>query len=209
MKILKISILGILIACLFFPIQSRAQGLRLGVKIGANLDQTHGTDLTGDFSGYFLGGAYVGIQMSKIRIQAEALFSQSTLTTGDNFNDAFSQYINDNKQDLKSGTFKMNELSIPVMVAFNIVPKFLWIEAGPQYTAVVSINDVDDFLKESDRVFKSGYVSGLVGVSLELPLNLNAGVRYVMGFTDRNNTDVPANWKTNHIQIHVGYSFIK
>lgn len=191
------------------PLESNAQNFRLGIKIGANMDKTQGTHLGNDFSGYFLGGAYAGVQFTKVRIQAEALFSQSQITTGDNFNEAFKQYIRDGKQDLKGGTFKMNELSIPVLVGFNIVPKFLWIEAGPQYTAVVSINDVDGFLKESKDVIKSGYMSGLVGASVELPFSLNAGVRYVFGLSDRNNTDVPEHWKTSHIQIHVGYSFMK
>lgn len=188
---------------------AHAQKFRLGVKAGVNMDKTQGDHLEGSFKGYFMGGAYIGLQFSKVRVQAEGLFSQSRITTGDNFKDAFRQYIRDGKQDLKNGTFKMNELSIPLMIGFNLVPKFLWIEAGPQYTAVVSIKDEDDMLKEPERVFNEGYVSGAAGVALELPLNLNMGVRYVFGLSDRNNSDVPEHWKTSHIQIHIGYSFMK
>lgn len=208
MNLLKTFILFVLIGLFLSPSQSQAQGLRLGLKIGANFNQNQGDFIGNDFNGYFLGGAYAGIQVKRIRIQAEALFSQNTISTGDNFRVAFAQYISENKKDLLNGTFKMNELSIPIVVGYNIVPDFLWIEVGPQYTAVVSINDVDDFLKEANEVFKTGYVSGLIGVYLELPLNLNVGVRYIMGLSNRNNTDVPANWKTNHIQAYVGLSLI-
>ncbi len=103
----------------------------------------------------------------------------------------------------------MNELSIPVLVGFNILPKLLWLQAGPQYTGVVSINDVDGFVKETKDVFKSGYLSGVVGAELELPFSLNAGVRYIFGISDRNNTNVNETWRSSHFQIHVGYSFMK
>jgi hypothetical protein len=208
MNFFQIAAVTLLGACTT-PFQSNAQNLRLGLKAGVNMDKTQGSHLNDDFKGYFMGGAYLGLQFSKVRIQAEALFSQSQITTGDNFNDAFKQYIQDGKQDLKNGTFKMNELSIPLIIGFNLIPKFLWIEAGPQYTAVVSIQDENDLLKEPERVFKKGYVSGAAGVTMELPLNLNAGVRYIFGISDRNNSDVPDHWKTSHIQIHIGYSFMK
>jgi len=207
MKLLKITFFT-LMAAACMPLHSQAQKFRLGIKLGANLDHTQGKDLESKFNGYFLGGAYAGVQFTKFRVQAEALFSQSQMTTGDNFKAAFGNYLSANAASLKNGTFKMNELSIPVTVGFNLLPKLLWIEAGPQYTAVVSIKDVNDFVRESKDVIKSGYMSGVVGASLDLPFSLNAGVRYVFGLSDRNNTDVPDHWRTSHIQIYVGYSFL-
>lgn len=209
MKAVKITSLVLLLAAGLLPYQSGAQNFRLGLKVGANMDRTAGDDLENSFNGFIFGGAYAGVQFTKVRVQAEALFSRSTITTSDNFKNAFKDYLSSSAQNLRNGTFRMNELSIPVMVGFNLVPKLLWIEAGPQYTAVVSIKDVDGFLAESERVFKTGYVSGMVGASLELPFSLNAGLRYVFGLSDRNNTDVPEHWKTSHIQLHVGYSFLK
>jgi hypothetical protein len=191
------------------PSTAQAQSLRLGIKAGVNFDKTQGRHLDGAFSGNFLGGAYVGVGFQKVRIQAEALFSQSTVTTGDNFKDAFTSYLSENAHNLREGTFRMNELSIPVLVSFNVVPKLLWLQAGPQYTGVVSINDVNSFLKESEDVFKTGYVSGVVGAELELPLSLNAGLRYVFGISDRNNTNVSEAWRTSHFQVHVGLSLFK
>lgn len=210
MKSLKILLVA-LFPAIILPFQSHAQSdthLRLGIKAGANFDQTQGTHLETDFSGYFFGGAYAGIQFSKVRVQAEALFSQNTITTGDGFKDAFQNYLSEKGAQLKNGTFKMNELSVPVLVGFNIIPKLLWIEIGPQYTAVVSIKDLDGFVTNVKDVIKTGYVSGVAGASVALPLNLNLSVRYVFGLTDRNNTDVPDYWRSSHIQASVGFSFL-
>lgn len=210
MKFSKI-LSAILLAAILAPFQSFAQSathLRLGIKAGANFDQTQGEHLETNFSGYFFGGAYAGLQFTRVRIQAEALFSQNTITTGAGFKDAFQNYLSEKGEQLKSGTFKMNELSVPILVSFNVIPKLIWIEAGPQYTAVVSIKDIDGFVTNVEDVVKNGYVSGVVGASLELPLNFNVGVRYVFGLTDRNNTSVPDNWKSSHIQASVGFSFL-
>jgi hypothetical protein len=207
MKSVKLTIASALL-CFACSTQTQAQNLLLGIKVGANFDKTQGKNLDGDFSGYFMGGAYLGVKMTKIKIQADVLFSQSRITTGDNFGNAFSNYVSDNGKALKEGTFKMNELSIPVTVGFNILPKLLWIHAGPQYTGVVSIDDVNGFVKETKNVFKNGYLSGVVGAELELPFHLNAGVRYIFGISDRNNTDVSDSWRTSHFQVHVGYAFL-
>lgn len=209
MNNLRLFLASILLSAMAWPLQSHAQGLRLGIKAGVNFDKTQGEHLDGDFSGYFLGGAYVGLQFTKFRIQAEALYSQNTMTTGSSFKDAFNNYISQKGEDLKSGSFEMNELSVPIVVGVNIVPKLLWVEVGPQYTAAISLKDKDGFLTDVENVVKKGYVSGLVGASLELPLNLNVTVRYVFGLTDRNNTDVSEQWRSSHIQATVGYSFVK
>lgn len=200
---------ALLCPLLFATYGAGAQSLILGIKAGANFDKTQGAHLDSKFNGSFLGGAYAGVRMSKIRVQAEFLFSQSKVTTGDNFNAAFNNYIDSAKRGIKNGTFKMNELFIPVTVGFNVLPKLLWVYAGPQYTSVVSISSANDFVKESKDVFKSGYLSGLVGAELELPFSLNAGVRYIFGISDRNNTNVSESWRTSHIQVHVGFSFLK
>lgn len=205
------SIYLVLFALSFFSFQnnSQAQNLRLGAKIGANIDRTSGDDLNSNFGGYFLGGIYGGVQISKIRVQAELLFSQTTISTGTNFRTAFHDYINTNVGSVQNGTFKMTELSIPVVIGINLVPKLVWLELGPQYTSVVSIQDKNSFLKETENVFKKGYFSGFIGLGLELPFNLNVGARYVMGISDRNNTNVKDSWRTNHVQVSLGYSFMK
>lgn len=187
---------------------ARAQSLSLGIKAGVDFAQTPGKHLESGFKGHFLGGAFAGVGFAQFRLRAEALFSQSTITTGSNFQDAFGNYIKQSAQGIKEGTFKMNELSIPILLGFSIVPKLLWLQAGPQYTGVVSIKDVDGLLTETKNVFKSGYLSGVIGAELSLPFHLNLGARYVFGLSDRNNTNVSESWRTTHFQVHVGYSLL-
>ncbi len=184
-----------------------AQTPVVGLHVGATMDQTIGTDLKGAFSGTFLAGAYGGLRFNKAGVHAEVNFSQSTITTGDNFKAAFGNYLSANAAGVKSGTFKLNELSIPVLVSYKLY-KGLWIQAGPQYTAVVSIQDKDEFLKATKDVFKTGYISGVAGLWLDLPFHLKVSGRYIFGITDRNNTTIKQDWRTGQIQLAVGYSFL-
>ncbi|MFT4061470.1 MAG: outer membrane beta-barrel protein [Edaphocola sp.] len=202
-------IAALLIAATLLCGQAFGQKFILGIKTGADFDQTSGSNLNSNFNGYFVAGAYTGLRVNKVKFQVEALFGQSRVTTNDNFINAYGDYVSANANTIKNGTFKINELHMPVILGFNIIPKLLWLHIGPQYSGVVSIDDVDGFLKDGKKVFKSGYLSGLAGLELQLPFNLNIGARYIVGISDRNNTNVPDTWRTNHIQAHIGFSFLK
>lgn len=208
MKALKLTFVAALASFIFSSTATHAQKLYLGIKAGVNMDQTNGDYLNSEFKGHFMGGGYVGFKFAMVRIQGELLFTQSSISTGNNFTDAFGNYVNNSANALSNGTFKTSELCIPITVGVNIVPKLLWIEAGPQYSGVVSTSDPDDFLHDAGDVIKKGYMSGVVGASVNLPFNLNAGARYIFGLTDRNNTNVEDTWKTSQIQLHVGLTLM-
>lgn len=187
--------------------QNGGTHFRLGLKTGVNFDQTQGEHLSSDFSGYFLSGFYVGFQAHRFRMQAEALFTQSTITTGSGFKDAFKQYLSEKGTELEKGTFSINELSVPLLFGFNLIPRAVWIEAGPQYTDAVSIKDINGFVKDVHQVITTGYVSAVAGIGIDLPFNFNLDCRYVMGLSDRNNTNIPIQWRSNHFQASLGFSF--
>lgn len=208
MKLFKLTFITALTSCLFFS-AANAQKLYLGIKAGVNMDKTSGDHLEGDFNGYFLGGAYVGVKFTAIRIQGELLFTQSSITAGDNFKDAFGNYVKNVPSTIKNGSYKSSDLSIPITVGFNVVPKLLWVYAGPQYTGVVSTDNVDDFYDDSKDILKKGYVSGVIGADVSLPFHLNAGARYIFGLSDRNNTNIGDSWKTHQIQLHVGFTILE
>lgn len=201
--------LGIFMAAITVqPQQALAQSPMLGLRLGLNLDQTSGADIENKFNAFFLGGVYAGLKFEKISIHAEGYFTQTTVTSGENFGQAFGNYIRDGVVDAKDGDFKLSELSIPVLVGFKVAPR-LWLQAGPQFTSVVNINDKDDILRETKDVFKTGYVSGVVGAWVDLPFHLNASARYIFGVSNRNNaSDVPATWRTSHIQLSVGLKLL-
>lgn len=204
---LYLSLAFFFLFCFSFTSQAQETHFRLGIKAGVDFDRNEGVHLKEEFKGYFLGGAYLGFQVFRVRIQAEALFSQNTITTGPNFKEAFKNYISENGERLSSGTFKVNELSIPLIFGYSLIPHGLWIEVGPQYTSVISVNDVDEFLKDVDQVLETGYVSGLVGLGIELPLNLNLDVRCIFSISDRNQADVPEHWRNERIQAAIGLTF--
>lgn len=185
-----------------------AQKPVLGIKLGANFDKTQGEHLQGDFTGSFFGGGYIGVRSNKVKLQGDLLFSQSTVTTANSFGAAFNEYVNNSATSVKNGTFKISELHIPVTLAVNLIPKVLWISAGPQFSNVVNFKDADGLLNESKQVIKDGYVSGLVGAEIHI-LNVNVGARYIFGLTDRNATAINDRWLTNSFQVHAGFSFLK
>lgn len=188
---------------------SHAEGFRIGIMGGANVERTNGTSISGNFTGTFMGGGYIGVGGKKLKIQADFLFSQGVIRTGPNFKTAFKDYISENASNIKEGSFELDELSIPVAIGINLLPKVLWLEIGPQYTAIVSITDERSFLKETEKVFTKGYISGIAGLYLELPLNFNLGVRYIAGISDRNNTPINDIWKTDKFQVRLGFSIAK
>lgn len=208
MKFRVLLIIGCIMSVAAFQQKSYAQSPMLGLRVGLNLDNTSGDDIENKFHAFFLGGIYAGIKFEKISIQAEGYFTQTRVSAGDNFGNAFKNYLKQGATNVKDGDFKMNELSIPVLVGFKVAPR-LWLQAGPQFTSVVSIKDKDDLLKETKDVFKSGYVSGVVGAWVDLPFHLNASARYIFGISDRNSADdVPATWRTSHIQLSVGLKLL-
>ena len=195
MKALKLTMIAAVASLLLLTNKSNAQSIYLGPKIGVNFNQVKGKSLDEAFKGNFLAGAFVGVKFTALRLQGELLFTTGKVETdGTPSNPTY-----------RDQTFKTSQLAVPVTVGFNIVPKLLWLYAGPQFTGVVSVNNPDDLYKGTEDVIKKGYVSGVVGADLQLPFKINGGLRYVFGLSDINNIgDVQGTWKSSQLQVHVG-----
>ncbi len=208
--------IALLIAIWLLPIISSAQEpikvsipkLDLGLKLGANLAQLSGNNWDNGYKASFLGGAFAGLRAHKVGVQIEFFFSQSNYgVSGHSFYDAFSGLYNNAADSAKNGSFKVTYMNIPVLFQYKLIP-LLWLQVGPQYSGVVSVNDVNSLVKDSKNLFKSGYTSGVIGLELKLPLHLNFGARYVIGFASINNTDVSGAWQAKQLQVHVGYAIL-
>jgi len=207
----------IILACISFPSLLFAQAaapkvsipkIDLGIKLGVNLDKLSGNSWDNGYKAGFLGGAYVGVRAHRVGVQAEAFFSQSSYTvSGHNFYDLYSGFYNNAADSAKHGSFKISYLNIPILLEIKLVP-FVWLQVGPQYSAVVSVSDADNMLKDAKSVFKTGTVSGVVGVDVKLPFHLDVGARYVLGFSDVNNTSTSDSWNNRTLQIHLGYRIL-
>ncbi len=209
----------LLFAGLLLPQLSSAQlgniGVDAGLKLGANFSNINGKYWENGYKANFLGGAFVSVNGPRIGVQVEAIFSQSSYATGNGFHDIYKDFYNNIADSAKKGNFRVNYLSIPVLLNLKLFSKVI-IQVGPQYSGVVSINDKDALLKDAKGLFKSGSVDGVIGLWVNLPANLNVGARYVIGFSNLNDEDgnttvqssqrIDDSWKQRTLQVHLGYT---
>ena len=80
---------------------------------------------------------------------------------------------------------------------------------GPQYSPVISFKD--NAGNDVKKDFQSGYMSGIVGLQVILPMHFVVGARYVLGMTNINNEDASGfknSWMNRSIQLHVGFRIL-
>lgn len=186
----------------------------LGIKAGANFQKLQG-ETWGDATraGYF-GGLFLNATFKKYGVSGEVLFSQTSFTTtGTKLYNAKKAASATNytviDSSAKEGAFAVTTVSVPILFDLKIVNN-LWLQVGPQYSAIISVKDKDGLVNDANELFKSGDISGVLGLHLNLPLNLSVGARYILGFSDVNGTNNSASeaWRTRSAQLYVGYSFL-
>jgi hypothetical protein len=185
-RIMIISAVVILIA---FSSNLHAQGVGLGIRVGANFaNQSISNASTESITG-FHGGAYLVLAFSeKWAIQPELLFSSQGSEVPD---------INEVKE--------LDYFSIPVLLRYKPA-SFLSIEAGPQISSLLSaVNKSGDSIKDE---FKNSDFGLALGTTVHLPLGLNAGLRYVWGFTNIDDLQADQEVKNKMFQIYVGWTFL-
>jgi hypothetical protein len=164
-----------------------AQGVGVGIKAGVNFANQSISDISTSSRTGFLAGVYVPIYFSETwGIVPEVLFSSIGSETPNNVND-------------------FTYLSIPVMLRFKPA-SFLSIEAGPQFSSLLDAVDEDgDSFKEDVK----GSDFGLgVGATVHLPLGLNAGARYVWGFTNVADLEGDFEVKNTTFQLFAGWTIL-
>jgi hypothetical protein len=215
---MKRSLLSLLAVVLLTSFGAQAQlkptlpNIDLGLKVGANFAQLNGESWENGYKANFLGGLLVGLRVKKVGVQVEGYFSQTKYTTtGKDFYDLYDNTeirFRPTTDSTGQKRFRIGYLNIPVLFQYNVLP-MLWVQAGPQYTTMItSIKDMDDFVENPDDLFKKSSVSGVVGLEAKLPFKLIAGARYVFGLSSVNNTNAQGAWQQNVIQLHVGFTFL-
>ncbi|MCA8832119.1 porin family protein [Hymenobacter pini] len=170
--------------------ESKAQGIRFGLKAGGNMSNLSG-DLT-DESRYenkfgFHGGAMLNIGLLDdgfLSVQPEVLFSQKGFKFAENKAFGLYQY---------SGSRTYNYIDVPVLLKINADGFFF--EAGPQYSYLMKVKDETKrslngtvFTNYSgtqnlDNVNRNeiGYAAGL---GYQSDAGFLIGIRYNGSFTD-------------------------
>ncbi|MDB4404763.1 PorT family protein [bacterium] len=166
---------------------SFAQGIDLGIKAGANFSTLTNIADVSSRTG-FLIGAFATLKFSeKIALQGDILYSEQGAKGEKGFSD-----------------LKLDYITFPIVFKYYIVKK-LNIQAGPQFGSVVN----DSFNVNPD----SFDISGVVGVGVDLPLNIRITGRYNFGLSDIGFTDFYGNAyitesKNSVYSITAGFSFL-
>jgi hypothetical protein len=188
-----------------------AQGIHIGVKTGANFNQIDGKYWENGYKASLQGGVFFTIQGVILGVQVEGTFTQSTYVAGSGFNQLYKDYFNTGMDSIQGGSFKVNYLSVPILLNMKLLP-FLKMQVGPQYSGVVSVQDEKSLMKDAKSLFKSGSMDGVVGIWVDLPMRLNVGVRYIVGLSNINSNDganvgsqeIVDAWRQKNLQVHVG-----
>jgi hypothetical protein len=185
----KIKLSLAVLALFLISSNSFAQGIGLGIKAGANFANQSITDASPESVTGFHGGAYLVLAFSeKWAIQPEFLFSSQ----GSEVPDA---------NEIRN----LDYFSIPVLLRWKPVG-LLSIEAGPQFSSLLSAVDKSGSSIKED--FKNSDFGLAVGATVHLPLGINAGLRYVWGFTDVNDLQNDQSIKNKSFQIYAGWTFL-
>jgi hypothetical protein len=187
------------VAVFAFSAASYSQGARLGIKLGANLDQIDGQPFDKGFNlSYHLGG-FAEIDFNKKwGIQPEVLWNQTEGRRSD-FSNLYPDLVNPNGSE----KFKLNYLSIPVLLRYNI-GGLVSLNAGPQFS--VLLNDDKTLLKNGESAFTNGDFAMVLGAQLNFKI-LRVYGRYNIGLSNINDIDDQEKWRSQQLQLGLGLRF--
>lgn len=169
-----------------------------GVKIGANLTKIDGKSFKEEFkTGYHVGGFAMIDLGEKFILQPEVLWNQ-TQTKSDT---SIKQIPSDAFSSFKSGNVKLDYLSIPILLNYKIINKFLTLQAGPQFG--VLINKDKNLLQNGREAFTGGDFSMVGGAQVKISKFVGSA-RYVVGLNNLNDLDNQDKWKSRGFQLSVG-----
>ncbi|HYM94033.1 MAG TPA: porin family protein [Chitinophagaceae bacterium] len=178
--------------------QAMMAQFHLGIKGGANIIKMNGKSFKDEFRyGYQLGG-FIEIGLGhKWGIQPEVLFNQYSTTVDSNFNHIYQGVFNPSYQS----QVKFNYLSIPLLVSYKLIGKFVSLQAGPQFGILMNQNKT--LLQNGGNAFKNGDLSMLGGVQVKLA-SLRISGRYAIGLQNINDIDKQDKWTFQGFQLSVG-----
>jgi hypothetical protein len=180
---------------------SQAQGIRLGVKAGANLNKISGQSFNDGFDLSYHFGGFMEIDFNKKwGVQPELLWSQSSGKPS-SFKTVYSTSVSpllDGNQQIK-----LNYLSIPLLLRYNI-GGILSLNAGPQFS--ILLNNDKTLLQNGQSAFKNGDFAMVAGAQLNFKF-LRIYGRYNIGLQNINDIDNKDKWTNQQIQAGIGFRF--
>lgn len=167
----------------FLGFSTYAQGIDLGIKLGANFSKISDVNTDLDNKTGFVGGAFLGLNLNeKAGFLVEALYSQQGAK-------------------LDVGEFDLSYLNIPVLFKYKLI-KGLNLQVGPQFGFIIDDNISNSV---SNSIESNSFdTSGVVGLGYDLPLGLRVSARYTFGLTEIYDNG----GKNSVITLAVGFAFL-
>lgn len=174
-------------------IYSNAQDFKIGLKAGANFTKIDGASLSKEYKLNYHAGAFIELELNKkIGLQPEFLLSQSE-----------AQVINSGSITYPNANFKMNYLNIPLLLKYKI-GKIVVLNVGPQYSILLNKND--NIINNTVSAFKDGDFAMVGGVQFNFNY-LRIYGRYNIGLSNINDISNSENWKSQQLQVGLGFRF--
>ena len=173
-----------------------SQRLKFGIKAGADIKKLSGKSFNSEFSyGYHLG-VFAELKLSSsFGLQPEVYFSQVNIDTSNQFSTLY---------DFKKvSTVQLKYINIPILLSFK-PNKYVALQAGPQYG--ILLDNGNTVLQNGQNAFKKGDFSMIAGLQLKFSRVRLYG-RYAIGLNNLNDIDDRQKWKTQTVQIGLGFAF--
>jgi len=161
-----------------FGFANAQEGIKFGVKAGANFTNFGADADTDGKTGFYVGGLADFTVSDKFHVQPELLYS------------------NEGAEDAK-----LDYLRIPIMAKYYVY-EGLSIQAGPEVAFKIAAEN--DFLDEATKSIDFGIG---IGAGYELPNGLFFDARYNAGLSDISDTEGDAKVTNTGFQIGAGYRF--
>ncbi len=195
-QIMKSTIIAFLMSMLL--VNANAQGLKVGLKAGANISGLSGLAFEDGFQFGYHAGLFAELMVTeKFGIQPEFLFSETNLRGGSSFSSLYNNIL-PNITDVK-----LKYISIPVLLNFKPI-KLVTLQAGPQFG--ILRDRTTSITTNATEAFKKGDLAVVAGVQLNLPIVRVYG-RYVAGVTNINEINNTDTWRNAGLQLGAAISF--
>jgi len=182
---------------------AQAQSFKLGVKVGGNMNKIQGQSFSDGFKFAYHAGAFAEINFNKKwGIQPEVLWNQMGGVPSD-FQSVYGTATNVNISSLfnSDNVFKLDYLSIPILLRYTTVGGLFTFNVGPQFGVVLQQDKT--LLQNGQDAFTGGDFSLVTGVQLNL-LMLRIYGRYNIGLKNINNIDDRDKWTSQQLQVGLG-----
>ena len=189
---------------LFAQLYNKESFFRLGAKAGVNVNKIDGKSYKEGFNYNFQAGVFAQIKLTKkLGLQPEVNFVQTSTEYTDDANIIYEDLVGGGSQHKA----KLDYLEVPLLLNINIGPtNKVKLQLGPAYGGV--LKQTVDSIKAgaSSNVYKNAEWSAIGGLWIQLPF-VNFSARYKLGLSNINDITAQDKWKSQAIQVSVGFTF--